>query len=105
MPDADAVVVAAGVVAVAVIVGALAAKEVAPEEWCAVMIRICISENKEYERMEGGDVLCFVDFVSLIVPKTFRNNYSQKSWKVAPYLLFRGDVFPPKGERRGNTNT
>jgi hypothetical protein len=85
MPDADAVVVAAevvaaaGVVAVAGIVGALAAKEAAPEEWSAVMIRICILENKKYERMEGGDVLCFVDFVSLLVPKTFRNNYSQKS--------------------------
>jgi hypothetical protein len=78
--------------------GALAANEAAPEEWSAVMIKIFIFKNKKYERMEGGDVLCFVDFVSLLVPKTFRNNYSQKSWKVAPYLLFRGDIFPPKGE-------
>jgi S-adenosylmethionine synthetase len=69
MPDADAVVVAAevavtaGVVAVAGRVGALAAKEAASEEWSAVMIRTCISKNKKYERMEGGDVLCLVDFV------------------------------------------
>jgi hypothetical protein len=41
------------------------AKEAASEEWSAVMIRICIFENKKYERMEGVDVLksCAISIV------------------------------------------